>query len=196
MTNMWDLATGTCTATLVGHTRAVVALDLFPATQLALSGDLAGEICVWDLELCRCKAIWSTDDTHPVLAVKVLPCGKKAVTCGYRLRVWDLERGTCTAAMDHKVHDVRLMDDGQRAVTLCLGDDTLRVCDLQAYRCTAVMELWPTNEAWLPNTSAWTAHGNVAVCALHGAPARLKVWDLATASCTWEWSLLHLGVEP
>ena len=53
---VWDLGTGTCTATLIGHTNSVRCVAITPDGRYAVSGSNDETLKVWDLRTGTCTA--------------------------------------------------------------------------------------------------------------------------------------------
>ncbi|MFE0845876.1 WD40 repeat domain-containing protein, partial [Streptomyces rochei] len=93
---IWDRATGTCTATLTGHTESVLSVAIAPdGTWLATSSN-DRTVRIWDRATGTCTATL-TGHTESVLSVAIAPDGTWLATTSYdnTVRIWAvLERRT------------------------------------------------------------------------------------------------------
>jgi len=99
MLNVWDLESGTCLRTLIGHTDQVNAVALTPDGCCAVSASTDKTLKVWDLNSGTClhTLIGHSDEVN---AVALTPDGCCAVSASTdnMLKAWDLESGTCLAS--------------------------------------------------------------------------------------------------
>ena len=68
---IWEIESGECLKTLLGHTAEVYALQYFGNNQLA-SGSLDTTIKIWDLETGACLKTLEHGDTSDVYSILVL----------------------------------------------------------------------------------------------------------------------------
>ncbi len=71
---IWNVDTGKCLHTLLGHTNWVFCLALIGVKMLA-SGSEDGSIRVWSLEIQKCKHTLETENKSPVLCLCLTPNG-------------------------------------------------------------------------------------------------------------------------
>ena len=76
---VWDLGTGTCTATMTGHTGYVLCVAATPDGRHALSGGNDHTLKVWDLGMGTCTATL-TGHSGWVRCVAITPDGWHAVS--------------------------------------------------------------------------------------------------------------------
>ncbi|XP_055680807.1 uncharacterized protein LOC129788618 [Lutzomyia longipalpis] len=77
---VWDLVTGNCKLTLMGHNAPVTLLKLDPTGKILLSGDKEGRdpsIRIWDLDTGNCLAVFTP--THKISTCEILAEGKYVV---------------------------------------------------------------------------------------------------------------------
>jgi GTPase SAR1 family protein len=113
--------------------------------------------------------------------VATTPDGRRAVSASHdkRVRVWDLDAGTCLATLQghtDTVIGVAVTVEGRRAVSGSF-DRTVRVWDLDAGTCLATLQ-GHTDEV---NGVALTADGRRAVSGSDDETVR--VWDLDAGTC-------------
>ncbi len=177
---VWDLLTGTCTATLSGHTRTVNAVSVTADGRTAVSGSYDGSVRVWNLTDGACKNL--INSIGVVRSTFVTPDGQSAFSMSddMKLRTWDLPTGICTAR-----------PNGHKGVVLCMSvtpngrtaisgsyDGTLRVWDRSTRTCTATLQ----SASGVDSVSA-SADGRIAVSSNQNEGG-LRVWDLAAGTCT------------
>uniref|UniRef100_A0A1L8DNB6 Putative wd40 domain protein n=1 Tax=Nyssomyia neivai TaxID=330878 RepID=A0A1L8DNB6_9DIPT len=77
---VWDLVTGNCKLTLMGHNAPVTLLKLDPTGKILLSGDKDGRdpsIRIWDLDTGTCLAVFTP--SHKISTCEILSEGKYVV---------------------------------------------------------------------------------------------------------------------
>lgn len=86
---VWDLGTDTCTATLAGHSGAVLAAAFFPDGTRLVSAGVDG-VKIWDLASRAC--VQTIQNASGTSAVAVFPSGNRFVsgTCDGTIEVWDV----------------------------------------------------------------------------------------------------------
>jgi WD40 repeat protein len=187
---VWDLETGQCLHVLGGHTGEVLAVEVTPDGQKAVSASKDHTLKVWNLESGQrlCNLFWG--HRNSVSGVSVTPDGLRAVSASHdeTLMVWDLQSGQCLRTLGgygawrslggHSalVEGVRITPDGRRAVSAS-ADKTLRVWDVESGQCLSVLE-GHTGEVLAVEV---TPDGRRAVSA--SRDQTLRVWDLARGQC-------------
>jgi len=172
--SVWELGE------LDGHRDPVVAVGVSANGARAISGDLAGQVRVWDLPQ---RVPVSSHDVHEatVSAVALTPDARWGVSASWdrTLRIWPLaEVGAPRVLSGHGdyVNAAVISPDGR---TLLSGssDQTLRLWDLPGGRERHVLE---GHESQV-SACAFGPDGRYAVSA--GWDASVRVWDLETHSC-------------
>jgi uncharacterized protein (TIGR02996 family) len=196
---IWDLVTGSCVRTLMGHASAVLAVAVTADGRFVVSGSQDHTLRVWDLGSGRCVHTLS-GHRDQVNGVAVSSDGRFAVSASAdnTLRLWDLETASFVRELvGHSpkmggAYAVALSADGRVAVSTA-ADDTLRLWDLATGTCVRVLELQDDSV----RAVAVDADGRIAVTS-GGAPFigterrrrfALRIWDLTSGQClrTLEW---------
>ncbi|MFD5157094.1 WD40 repeat domain-containing serine/threonine protein kinase [Streptomyces hawaiiensis] len=132
---------GRLLATFTGHRAFVHAVSLSADGSLALSGDHAGDVRLWDTATGRPRAL--RGHRAAVHAVCLSRDGRLALTGGYDgdVRLWDTGTGRCLRMLSGHTGSVRavcLASDGSTALT---GgwDGTLRWWEVATGRCLRVV---------------------------------------------------------
>jgi WD40 repeat protein len=130
---LWDLQSGQCLRTLVGHTADVNAVAVTPDGRRAVSGSNDATLRVWDLDSGQ---LVRTLQGHSgaVNAVAVTPDGRQAVSASSdkTLRLWDLESDQTSDLLEcdtHRASIIAVTTDGRSAVSGSF-DGMLQVCEL------------------------------------------------------------------
>ena len=116
---VWNLRTGVCLNTFIGHTDAVAGLAISPDSRLAVSASWDKTLRVWDLRngACLRSLIGHTAKVH---VVKVTPDNNRVISGADdgTLRLWELASGHCQAIFQTEsgVGSVALSADGSRLV--------------------------------------------------------------------------------
>ena len=170
----WELAA------LDGHRDPVVAVGASADGTRALSGDLTGQVRVWDLA-ARTALASHSDHEATVSAVAITPDARWGVSGSWdrTLRLWPLADGGSPRVLEGHtdyVNGVSVAPDG-RSLLSASSDQTLRLWDLPGGRLLHVLE---GHESQV-SSCAFGPDGRYAVSA--GWDASVRVWDLETHSC-------------
>ncbi|HEY8149651.1 MAG TPA: protein kinase [Vicinamibacteria bacterium] len=170
----WELAA------LEGHRDPVVAVGVSADGTRALSGDLTGQVRVWDL---GARTTIAAHDGHEatVSAVAITPDARWGVSASWdrTLRLWPLaDGGSPRVLQGHTdyVNGASVAPDG-RSLLSASSDQTLRLWDLPGGRVLHVLE---GHESQV-SACAFGPDGRYAISA--GWDATVRVWDLETHSC-------------
>ena len=170
----WELAA------LEGHRDPVVAVGVSADGTRALSGDLTGQVRVWDL---AARTAIAAHDGHgaTVSAVAITPDARWGVSASWdrTLRLWPLADGASPRVLQGHtdyVNGVSVAPDG-RSLLSASSDQTLRLWDLPGGRAQHVLD---GHESQV-SACAFGPDGRYAVSA--GWDATVRVWDLETHSC-------------
>jgi WD40 repeat protein len=170
----WELAA------LEGHRDPVVAVGISADGSRALSGDLPGQVRVWDLAARTQLAVHEGHEST-VSSVAVTPDGRWGVSASWdrTVRLWPLVEGaTPRVFQGHSdyVNGVAVSPDG-RTLLSASSDQTLRLWELPGGRVLHVLEGHDSQVS----ACAFGPDGRYAVSA--GWDAGVRVWDLETHSC-------------
>jgi len=131
---LWDIASGTCLATLHGHTGRVLcgAMAAEDSTR-ACSGGEDHSVRLWDLATGEGVRSFA-GHTGPVTAVAMTRDGRRVISCGMdgAVKLWDAQTGSCIRSLlghDGPVHAVAITPGGTHAASGG-ADNTVRVWDL------------------------------------------------------------------
>ena len=106
---VWDLHTGTCTATLAGHSDWVHSVAIMPDGRHAVSGSDDETLKVWDLRTGTCTATL-TGLTGRTQGVAITSDGwHTASLAANELRVWELDSGVCITSIARWPQGARMM---------------------------------------------------------------------------------------
>lgn len=135
---VWNMATGTSTHTLRGHTSTVRCLKMSDSTT-AISGSRDTTLRIWDIQKGICKHVLVGHQAS-VRCVEV--CGDLIVSGSYdtSARIWSISEGKCIRVLNgHFSQIYAVAFDGRRVVTGSL-DTSVRVWDPNDGRCLAVLQ--------------------------------------------------------
>ena len=171
----WELAA------LAGHRDPVVAVGVGADGTRALSGDLTGQVRVWDLVT---RTSLAAHDAHEatVSSVALTPDGKWGVSASWdrTLRLWPLadaaSRPRVLQGHADYVNGVAVSPDG-RSLLSASSDQTLRLWEVPGGRVLHVLEGHDSQVS----ACAFGADGRYAVSS--GWDGTVRLWDLETHSC-------------
>jgi len=184
---VWDLALGTCTATVEGRTglkeerrrsEELAGVALTPDGRMAVSAWWDRELRVWSL--ASAKEVRALEGSNQrVERVVITPDGRCAISAGYEktLRVWELASGKSLkilAGHGANVSDVALTLDG-RTIVSASDDSTLRLWDVSSGECLAIYHAGAAVTALAGvrpdgRLTCGTADGQVHLLTLRGLP--------------------------
>jgi WD40 repeat protein len=176
---LWDLATGACLQTLLGHEGRVTAVAMTPDGRLAVSAGADATVRLWDLATGACLQTLSGHQQE-VKALAMTPDGRRAVSGGQDavLRVWDLGAGGCLHALQGHTEYISVVDltpDGQKAVSGGY-DASIRIWDLERGRCLKVFHGHTDTVISL----SLTPDGARAISATAADDPTIRLWDIET----------------
>lgn len=116
----WDTRSGEALSRLTGHRITITALALDHEERYALSGDLYGELRLWDLADGTCRQVWQGHDS-PLAAAAFSPQGVPfSAGRDGDIRCWDADTlKSVTFTVDDSLHDMLLLGDGAAVCTAC-----------------------------------------------------------------------------
>ncbi|MFI1169625.1 NB-ARC domain-containing protein, partial [Streptomyces sp. NPDC020801] len=182
MVRLWDRATGTCTATLTGHTTWVLSVAIASDGSWLATADFDGMVRLWDRATGTCTATL-TGHTGPVLSVAIPPDGTWLATGGDdgMVRLWDPATGTCTATLTGHtgpVLSVAIAPDGTWLATAGDNDASVRLWDRASGTCTATLtgHTGPVLSVAIAPDGSWLASGS--------EDRTVRVWDRVVTAQT------------
>ena len=170
---VWDLNSGDCLRTLLGHSKPVLSVSITPDGRKAASGSDDKTVRVWDLESGYCIRIFS-GHTNSVKCVRISPDGQQVVSVSSdnTLRVWRVESGECITYETNNISISCLFvtADGNRAITLN-DNNTLKIWNLKSGECLLTFMRYNITCIGI------TPDGRKAITG--SEDNNVKVWDLA-----------------
>jgi small GTP-binding protein len=173
---IWDLASGTCSATLVGHSDSVHSVAWSPNASELASGSADNSVRVWDVAIEQTTHVFE-GYTAAVRAVAWSRDGQLLATGSedYTVRVWDLQSKECAWSFRHSDHVTMLewSPDG-KFLGVASDDATLSVWDV------GERKLWKRligHDSFVI-TLAWSPDGRL--LASGSADRSIRIWDAQT----------------
>ncbi|MBX7174198.1 MAG: DUF4365 domain-containing protein, partial [Pyrinomonadaceae bacterium] len=174
---IWDLATGQCLKTLVGHSDSVWGVAVSSDGKFIVSGSADKTLRIWDLATGQClKTLVGHSDS--VWGVAVSSDGKFIVSgsADKTLRIWDLATGQCLKTLESHsdfVLAVAVSSDGKFIVSGS-ADETVRIWDLATGQCLKTL-VGHSDSVW---GVAVSSDGKFIVSG--SANKTLRIWDISS----------------
>lgn len=114
---LWDVATGQCCRTLLGHTGVVQSIALSPDGLFLVSATLNQSIRLWEVQTGQCVKTWQ-GYSKVVFCVVFHPNGRMLASShgDKTVRLWDVESGDCLNCLQghgDRVPSVAFSPDGR-----------------------------------------------------------------------------------
>ena len=132
---LWDMPSGKCFRTLIGHTNCVHSLIFLQSGKLA-SGSRDETVRVWDTQRGELMQTLS-GHSHDVYSLAVLTDGKLVSCCfDNMIRIWDIENGKCVSTLaGHSQYVTSLIVVPSDKLASGSYDGTVRVWDTLNHTC-------------------------------------------------------------
>jgi WD40 repeat protein/transcriptional regulator with XRE-family HTH domain len=177
---LWDVRTGQCLRTLLGHENWVYAVAWSPDGQILASGSGDHTVKLWSVSTGQCLKTLAGHSTW-VWSVAFSPDGQiLASSSGDRtIRFWDLSTGQCLKTLlghTNRVYAIAWSPDGQ---TLASGsfDHTIKLWNISSGKCLQTLA-GHTNGVY---AIAWSPDGQT--IASGSLDRTIKSWDCHSGQC-------------
>ncbi len=99
---LWNIVTGKCQATLVGHEKGVTSCSFAPDGRTVASASHDGTVRVWDVATGECQSVFK-GHKGAVIACAFSPVGRTIASGSWdgTVRVWDVATGECMRVLEH-----------------------------------------------------------------------------------------------
>ncbi|ODH02904.1 hypothetical protein A4S05_21835 [Nostoc sp. KVJ20] len=180
---LWDVKTGQCFRTLLGHTSWVWSVAWSPDGQRLASGSSSNDLTarIWNPVTGECLHILAGHESW-IWWVAWSPDGRMLATAGddQRINLWDVETGECLKTL----HDQWLLGvaiawspDSQWLATSS-KENTVRLWNLQ----TGICERELSGHQAIVWAISWSPDGNY--LASGSDDCTIKIWNLQTDECS------------
>lgn len=178
----WDLGSASCAYSRKAHNAPISDLCLCETKGLITTAGADRLIQCWDAD----NGHWIRGlEGHPspVASAQISPSGEFVLSCGWDLRLWDLEAGGCLGTLEDSAFDVRtvrwgpdgrsFLSAGGESVHLWNAVTLERIGTLEHRpRLVESVEITPDGKLALVGCNAMAAHA-----------AAVYIWDLQTRQC-------------
>lgn len=167
--NTWDLSTGECIKTLVGHTNNVRALVSYNDKLISGSNDCT--IKIWNPDSGECL---KTLSTHQDYVTALVMDNDNLISGSFdkSIKKWNLDSGECIKTLEHKGEVLALcMHDGN-LIYGCF-DGTITMVNFDKEQC---LKTFNCNEVSRSGILPLLVHNNKLIA----GPYTIKIWNIET----------------
>ena len=183
--NLWDVATGTKSATLIGHRSRVTTVAFSRDGKMLASGSHRGAVNLWDLEIEPSVSIWEfKKEISSLKPVTVAFSPDDAIlVAGFGdglVRLWDVETKENIATLYGHRLGIRSVSFSRDGKTLASGSDdgTVKLWDVARKETIGTLA-----EHKGPVTSvSFSRDGNTLVSGSNNLDTQVKLWDVTTGT--------------
>ena len=140
---LWEVSSGKCMRTFLGHTGPAYSVALSTNGQWALSGGIDKTLCHWEVSSGKCMRTFLGHESS-VKSVVMSADGEWALSgsSDNTLRLWEVSSGKCLRSFvghTEGVYSVALSNDGRWALSGG-NDNTMRLWDVNSGKCLRIFE--------------------------------------------------------
>ncbi len=193
---IWDLKSGNCEKTLIGHAWIVISLVLTKEGNL-LSSDLRGTIKIWNLETGDCINTFA--GSGPALSSNVI-LHEGSLIAGYSnnsIKIWDLTTGQCQKTLSGsqpnpqsqvliKMQALVLTKEGK--LISGSSDGSIWIWNLENAECETILE---KNQHSV--CSLILSREGKLISSFEGGA--IKMWDLGSGICEMDLKAHYIGAD-
>ncbi|KAK9882421.1 hypothetical protein WA026_020942 [Henosepilachna vigintioctopunctata] len=169
---VWNVSTGKCLRTLVGHTGGVWSSQMSGTT--IISGSTDRTLKVWDIETGVCKHTLCGHTS----TVRCMHLHGHKVVSGSRdatLRVWDIETGACLNVLVGHMAAVRCVQYDGKLVVSGAYDYTVKVWNAEKAECLHTLQGHTNRVYSLQFDGVHVVSGSL--------DTSIRVWEVETGAC-------------
>jgi WD40 repeat protein len=176
---LWDLATGECLRTFVGHPAQIKSIEIVDTDKM-ITGGIDGTLKLWELETGAC--LW-TQAAHQgeINSIATHARNQLIVTASsdLTLKTWDLATGICLQTFSgHQDRIITCAIDPTGTLLISGGADrTIKLWDLATGTCLKTLT---GHTAWVTSI-AWASDGKTIVSG--STDQTVRVWQISTGQC-------------
>jgi WD40 repeat protein/transcriptional regulator with XRE-family HTH domain len=184
---LWEVETGNCLYTFVGHTDGVRSVTFSPDGKMIASGSIDCTIKLWQIDGGEC---WQTLTAHQrmIQALAFSPDGLLLTSASLdcTLRVWQVESGQCTQVLKghtKPVWSIAYCPDGKTIISG--GDDhAVKFWDIDTGQC---LKTWQGNSNAITSiafpTRAIDRDRPTYLLASGSEDRNIRLWDIESGKC-------------
>lgn len=186
---LWDVETGECIKTLMGHTDVVNSVCYSPDGKYLASGSQDETIKLWEVETGKCVKTLIGHEDH-VTSVAYCPDGAYLASGSLdkTIKLWDVTTGECIKTLEnaHFVYSVAFSPDG---AYLANGSGTIKLWEVKTGKCVKTFD----GDGGWGHSVSFSPDGKY--IASSSDDDTIKLWEVKSEKCmkTLEGHTEHIG---
>lgn len=184
---LWEVDTGNCLQTFVGHTDGVRSVAFSPDGKIIASGSIDRTIKLWQINRDNC---WQTLTGHQrmiqALAFNADGTLLTSASLDCTLRVWQVEAGQCTQVLKGHTKPVWSLAHSPDGKTITSGGDdhAVKFWDIETGQC---LKTWQGNSNAITSIAFPTRNTDrdrpTYLLASGSEDRNIRLWDIETNQC-------------
>ncbi len=141
---IWDVETGECQQTFLGHSSENWTVAFHPQGQLLASGGEDNSVRLWDLDSGECRYVLK-EHNATISCVAFSPDGSHLASASkdYTVRIWEVATGKCLRVLTNHTDLVNFVvfhpEQKRQLLASCSHDETIRLWDTDFWLCTKTL---------------------------------------------------------
>ena len=171
---IWNIDSGECIKTLIGHSGAVLSLQVLAKNKLA-SGSADNSTRIWNIDSGKCRIL--TGHSGYVFSLELLANNKLASGSSDGLiKVWNVDSGECIQTLNGHSSDVLSLKFLNNSNKLVSGSKSIKIWNVDSGVCIRTL----TDHSDFVNSLQLLANNKLAS---GSSDHSIKIWDVNSGEC-------------